>query len=76
MEKKRVLLVRDASKLCKKVEEFLEESKIEYDVFYADEKDTPNLPLIFSPLSWHPYEGQVGFNLFKYPYLKKEVVYD
>jgi len=73
---KRVLLVRDSSKLCQEAEDFLNEHKIEYDIFYANEKDVDNLPVIFSPLSCHPYEGRAGFNLFKYPYLKKEVVYD
>jgi hypothetical protein len=73
---KRVLLVRDASKLCQEVEDFLKENKIDYNIFYADEKDVNNLPVIFTPLSCNPYEGRAGFNLFKYPYLKKEVVYD
>lgn len=71
-----VLLIRGISKLCQEAEDFLKENKIQYDLLYADKNDVDNLPVIFSPNSCIPYEGQAGFNLFKYPYLKKEFVYD
>jgi hypothetical protein len=58
-----VFLIRDSSKLSEKVEGFLVQKKISYDVFYTTKKD--NLPLIYYKDGCFPYEGEGGFNVFK-----------
>ncbi len=60
------LLIRDDSDLSRKVEDFLIENKLEYNIFYSNKEDIPKLPIIFTPLGSFPYEGEKGFNLFKY----------
>jgi|GEM_PF-4140119 len=59
----RILLIRDASELSTKAEEFLKEKNYQYDIFYGDERE--QLPAIFAPNCSHPYIGERGFNYFK-----------
>ncbi len=64
---KRIVLVRDGSKLSSEVENYLIEGNMGYYVLYANENDYGNkLPAIFDPfLIFGSYSGDSGFYLFK-----------
>jgi hypothetical protein len=62
-EEKRVVLIRDGSKLSSRVEKYLVKKNIKYDVLYSDNKESP---FIFSPFSSYPLKGSIGFNIFKH----------
>ena len=64
--KEPIILIKDDSDLSKKVEDFLIENKMEYNVLYSNKEDIPKLPLIYTPLGSFPLEGKAGFNIFKY----------
>ncbi len=66
--KEPLLLIRDDSDLSKKVEDFLIENKLEYNILYSNKEDIPKLPLIYTPLGSFPLEGESGFNMFKHFY--------
>jgi len=63
--KEPLLLIRDDSDLSRKVEDFLIENKLEYNILYSNKEDIPKLPIIFTPLGSFPYEGEKGFNIFR-----------
>jgi hypothetical protein len=59
----KLCLVRDASELSQRVENFLNEKHFEYDVFYSERNN--KLPIIYTADSFMPYRGESGFNIFK-----------
>jgi len=69
-DKKPFLLIADSSKLSREVESFMIEKNIDYNILYSNKEDIPTLPLIFDNSTSFPFEGKIGFNLFKSFYKK------